>query len=141
MRIMIKIKNLIVILMTIAACGCVFNDSCEAYANAPRLTYEQLTRQYPSMESYVTTARKEIKNNWYPPVSSFENAATLILTIDKDGKLINASIVKSSNNDGFDNSLIEAAKKVKYSPLPEEVKQDCVDIEMEFNMQRRHISK
>ena len=136
-----KIKNLIVILMTIVACGCVFNNSCVEAANAPRLTYEQLTRQYPSMESYVIKTRKSIKNYWYPPVSSFENSATLILTIDKEGKLINSAIVKSSNDEGFDNSLIEAAKKVKYSPLPEEVKQDCVDIEMEFNMQKRHISK
>ncbi len=136
-----KFKSLIVILMTIAAYSFIFNSDCVASANTPRLTYEQLTRQYPSMESYVINARKSIKNNWYPPISSFENSATIILTIDKDGKLLNAVIVKSSNNEGFDNSLTEAAKKVKYSPLPEEVKQDCVDIEMEFNMQRRHISK
>ena len=93
------------------------------------------------MNDYVAVLRRKIKNNWYPPASSFENSATLMLTIDKEGKLINAKIVKSSENEGFDNSLIEASQKVKYPPLPEIVNQDCVDVLMDFNMQRRHITK
>ena len=104
-------------------------------------TYEQLIHRYPSMENYIAQTRKSIKNNWYPPVNSFEHSAIIILTVNKDGTLANCYLSKPSEDEGFNSSLIEAAKKVKYNPLPSEVKENSVDIDMLFNMQRRHISR
>lgn len=123
---------------------CVYSPSVYAEENGVktvRLTYEQLINRYPSMENYIVKTRRSIKNNWYPPVQSFENSAIIVLTINKDGTLANCYLSQPSEDEGFNNSLIEAAKKVKYSPLPAEVKDNAVDIDMLFTMQRRHISQ
>ena len=116
-------------------------NAAESGVRTIHYTYEQLVNRYPSMENYIAQTRKSIKNNWYPPVNSFENSAIIILTVNKDGTLANCYLSQPSEDEGFNNSLIEAAKKVKYKPLPAEVKDDSVDIDMLFNMQRRHISR
>lgn len=93
------------------------------------------------MEDYVAKSRKKIKNNWYPPAASFENRASIAVTIDKEGQLVDCVMTESSNDEEFDKSLINAVKKAKFSPLPREVKDDKVTIDFTFNMQRRTITK
>jgi len=122
-------------------CSCFIYNNCIAADNTPKLTFEQLTAKYPSMEQYTDIARKDIKDNWYPPVNSFENTATIVLTINKEGKLIDCEMNIPSPNEEFNESLINAAKKTNYAPLPSEVKEDVVNIDMEFSMQRRKIFK
>ena len=131
-------KKLFFVLLIL--CSCIIGSSCYA-SQKPKLTYEQLTKQYPSIEQYAVNTRRSIKDNWYPPVASFENTATIILTINKEGKLVDCYLSEPSPDEGFNNSLIQAAKKSVYAPLPTEVKEDCVNIDMEFSMQRRTISK
>ena len=101
--------------------------------------YEKITKQYPSMEEYVTQTRSKIKDNWYPSSKSFEKSATLLLTLNKDGRLLNAYISNTSGDESFDNSLIVAAQKTKFSPLPSDVNEENVSIDMQFKMQRRSI--
>lgn len=136
---MLKIKNITIGIILILSVFCYINHSSIASEGNVKLTYEQLTEQYPGMEQYITETRKNIKGNWYPPVKSFENKATIILTIDKEGKLLNCYMSEPSPDEGFNNSLIKAAKKTKYLPLPNEVKENSLDIDLSFNMQRRHI--
>ena len=93
----------------------------------------------PIMEDYIAQSRRKIKNNWYPPTSSFENTATIVVKLDKNGKLLNCSLSQPSPDDGFNNSLIKAVKKTKFSPLPDEFSEDSVDIDFTFNMQKRGI--
>ena len=114
---------------------------CECKADEITVTpyYEKITKQYPCMEDYISNARSKIKNNWYPSSKSFEKSATLVITVDKQGKLLGSYISNSSNDENFDNSLIEAAQKTKFSPLPDEVNEENVDIDMLFKMQRRSI--
>jgi TolA protein len=102
---------------------------------------EVITDKTPAIEEYIASSRKKIKNNWYPPVSSFENTATIIVTLDKSGKLTDCNIAVSSDNKEFDNSLIKAVKKTKFAPLPDEVSEEYLDIDFTFNMQKRHIEK
>ena len=94
-----------------------------------------------AMEEYIAKSRRKIKNNWYPPTSSFENKATIIVTLDKKGQLINCVIAEPSSNIGFDNSLIKAVEKTKFSPLPDAVVDDTVDIDFTFNMEKRSVNK
>ena len=132
------IKKLFFVLLIL--CGCVINNDCLA-ADKPTLTFEQLTKKYPSMVEYAINTRRGIKGNWYPPAASFENTAIIILTINKDGKLENCYLSSPSPDDGFNEALINAARKTKYAPLPEEVKENSVDLDMEFSMKRRTILK
>ena len=113
---------------------------CLATESSTSISYEQITSKYPSMAAYVAQARKMVKDNWYPPVNAFENSATIILTLNKDGKLLNCFISIPSGNDDFDTSLLDAAKKATYSPLPNDVNEDVVNIDLSFNMQKRHLN-
>ena len=90
---------------------------------------------------YIAQVRKSIKSNWYPPVKSFENKATLVVTIDKDGQLTNCYIAETSSDEGFDNSLIEAAKKSKYRPIPVNYPAKSVSLALTFAMQRHTVTK
>ncbi len=138
----LKIKKigLSVFLALALSTGCfLIYNSC--YADEVSLTpyYEKITKQYPSMEEYIAQARKNVKNNWYPSSKSFEKSATIVLTLNKDGELLNSYISASSGDNSFDASLLEAAGKTKFLPLPQEVKENSVDIDMLFQMQKRNL--
>ena len=122
------------ILTIIFAIGCLFTTSCFAADNKPDAANDE-------MLEYAAQTRKMIKNNWYPPVKAFENSATILLTIDKKGTLVKCSLTQPSPNEGFNNSLIEAASKVNYPPLPASFKGKYAEIGLDFSMQRRHINK
>ena len=128
------------VLLSILACGCFIQGSCIATeTQGPSLEFADVNNT--EMEQYTRLAWKSIKNNWYPPTSSFEKSAILGITVDRQGKLVKCSIIKSSEDENFDNSLIEAAKKAKYMPLPKNFIEDKVDLSLEFGMQRRSIKK
>ena len=119
-------------------------DNFDAAAPEIKKTYSieqiQLDKKRAAAD-YIAKSRRKIKNNWYPPTTSFEHTATIIVTLDHSGKLLNCAIKESSSDEGFDNSLIEAVQKTKFSPLPDEIKSDSVDIDFTFNMQKVKITK
>ena len=120
--------------------SCLFvQTSCKADDVSVTPYFEKITQQYPSMEEYVSQAKSKIKDNWYPSSKSFEKSATIVLTLNKEGRLLNAYISNTSGDESFDNSLIVAAQKTKFSPLPNEVKEESTSIDMQFKMQRRSI--
>ena len=126
------------------SCNCIASDINSDGINEAKHDYTQeevVMDKTPAMQDYIASSRRKIKNNWYPPTSSFENAATIIVTLDKSGKLIDCSVAGPSNDEGFDNSLIKAVKKTKFAPLPDEVSEDYLDIDFTFNMQKRNIKK
>ena len=136
-----KIK-ILGIIFAVAVSFYTFNQSpCNASEGIVTPYYEQITKQYPSMEQYIADARKDVKSNWYPSSASFEHSATIVLTISKEGKLLNTYIASTSGDADFDNSLIIAAQKTTFAPLPDDVNEECVDIDMSFKMQRRNIFK
>ena len=139
----LQLKKIVInsfLLLGILSCGCLIQNNC--IASASQLSYiEHSGSEYSELEQYITTTRNRIKNNWYPPASSFENSAILGLSINKSGKLVNCSIIKPSPDEKFNNSLIEAAKKTTYLPLPKDFIEDTVDFSFEFGMQRRNIGK
>ena len=118
-----------------------YKEEAKCFAEETVFTphYEKIIKQYPSMEQYIALTRRNIKNNWYPSAASFENSATIILLITKNGTLLDSGIIVSSGNKDFDNSLMEAVEKTKFEPLPEDVNEELVNIDMTFKMERRHI--
>jgi TonB family protein len=141
-----EFKNIILgsILLSLVMTGNMFVSNAFAENNdavAAAAAYERMVRQYPSMVQYSEQAKRKIKNNWYPPTESFEHSATILLNIDKEGKLLNCSFITPSPDEGFNASLIEAANKAKFAPLPKEIKEQSVSINMSFEMKRRHVTK
>ena len=130
------VKN-ITFLMMVMTCGCfILNDSA-AIAN-PNDFLEQSQVKNVNMDRYIVQTRRKIKNNWYPPTSSFENSATLVVKVDRSGKLLDCHLVSPSSDEGFNNSLIEAAKKAVYSPLPDDFPYADAEMNFDFSMQRRY---
>ncbi len=102
---------------------------------------EQSEHMNVNMEFYIRKARRNVKGKWYPPSASFEKEATVVLTIDRQGQLVECKITQSSNDAAFDESIIKAAKEAKFEPLPKEFPYDKANIELSFGMQRRSVSK
>lgn len=133
-----KLKKIITFVFVLCLCtqGVCFADTEQT---VPKTYSLQQARE--DMEDYIALTRKKIKNNWYPPTDAFENSAIIVLTISKDGQLEKCYLSTPSQSESFNNSLIEAVQKVKYSPLPDSYRRKNVSIDYEFGMQRRTISK
>ena len=139
-----RVKNITtggIILLSTLLCACCIPNLSYASEDAIDTSLEQISVINSDVEQYIRHTRRKINNNWYPPTSSFENEATMVVTIDKDGKLLKCCLTEPSPSEGFNNSLIEAASKTTYSPLPKGIKGDSLDLSMKFSMQRRHVSK
>lgn len=121
--------------------GVFFTQNYSVASEYGDLIMEQANVNDSEMEQFIRQTRRRIKNNWYPPTASFENSAVLGLTINRKGELVNCTLLQPSPNDEFNKSLIEAAKKTKYMPLPNDFIEDMVDLSLEFGMQRRNIEK
>ena len=139
----IKLKNIVLIGMLVAfsITGSCIQNQCMASDNPANSYYQQKSQLAQDLELYVAQTRRKVKNNWYPPTASFENSATIVLTINKEGKLENCYLSNPSPDEGFNESLINAARKTVYSPLPEEYRGKSISIDLDFSMQRRTISK
>ncbi len=135
-----KCSVIIAIIAAFAICGLYTQSTCFASDNT-NSNYQQTSDKNLDMEQYVRLTRKRIKMNWYPPTSSFENTATISLTVNREGKLVDCHLSIPSKDEGFNNSLIEAAKKTTYSPLPKEFPGNSAVLDLDFSMQRRTISK
>ena len=129
------------LLAVVVLYGISMQNPCSADENAKYNSAKQNADVYEDLELYVVHTRRKIKDNWYPPVTSFEKTATVDVSINTKGELVNCSIVQSSSDEDFDKSLIEAVKKSNFSPLPKGFRGDHVDLLLDFGMQRRSISK
>lgn len=120
-------------------CSCfIFNNGL---VSADPVNREQNVGVNYDMDDYIRLTRRYIKNNWYPPISSFEHSAKIAVKLDKNGQLLDCHIIESSNDNGFDDSLINAARKTTYKPLPESYKKETAELYLSFSMQRHHVSK
>lgn len=102
---------------------------------------EQSANMNIDMEFYIRKTRRSVKAKWYPPTKSLGKEATVVLTVDRKGQLLDSKITKSSEDKAFDESIIKAANVTKYEPLPKEFPYEKAEIEMAFGIHRRSISK
>ncbi len=68
---------------------------------------------------YVKELQRRIKMNWDKPKDISFNRVVVELDIAKDGKLIQASVIKTSGNSRVDTSTLNAIKSASpFKPLP-----------------------
>ena len=130
------IKNITFLTLAMTCCCYVCSD-CAAIAH-PNDFLEQSAVKNVNMDRYIVQTRRKIKNNWYPPTSSYENSATLVVKVDRNGHLLDCHLVTPSPDDGFNESLINAAKKSVFSPLPDDFPYANLEMNFDFSMQRRY---
>ena len=77
----------------------------EAEARAAATRLEQLLARYKSM------IRKQISQSWQRPLSTVKSMqASVKLTLAPTGEIINITLLKSSGNDEFDRSVLDAIR-------------------------------
>lgn len=137
----LQTKNIVLysaLVLSILA-GVIFTQNCCNASEVEDSITEMVNINNSEMDQYIRQTRKRIKNNWYPPTASFENSAVLGLTINRKGELVDCKLLKASEDDGFNKSLTDAAKKTKYMPLPKDFIEDVVDLSLEFGMQKHSV--
>lgn len=88
----------------------------------------------PYFGLYMANLQHKIKGNWNPPAGKESSNVVLLFKIDRDGNVLKAKILKSSNNMAIDTSALQALKKSEpLAPLPNEFKGKDVDIQFTFD--------
>ena len=83
---------------------------------------------------YMQYVEHKIKSNWSSPTEKVSKQIVTKITIAKNGELLDAIIIKSSDNKSVDDSAINAIKKsAPFKPLPKKYKGDSVPIEFTFD--------
>lgn len=91
-----------------------------------------LESKYPA---YYGIIRDRVQQNWiYPPGAKDSHAAVIIsLKIARSGKILDASVEKSSGNPVFDESLLSAVWKASpFPPLPAEFEGNYLETGLRF---------
>ena len=60
---------------------------------------------------YMNDLQTKIQRNWNPPDFVEDGDATVMFKVTRWGKIVSAEFVKSSNNEVFDESAMEALRK------------------------------
>lgn len=60
---------------------------------------------------YVNAVKDKIEANWLRPENINGKSAVVKFTVDTDGSILNAAILRSSDNDNFDKSVLRALYK------------------------------
>ncbi len=89
---------------------------------------------------YIDNVREEIeKNKKYPILSKSKNEEGIVLLsfrIDKNGKIDNLRIQKSSGFEKLDEAALKAVQSGNYKDIPNELEEDYLDIQVpiKFNL-------
>jgi len=77
---------------------------------------------------------QRIKRNWTPPEVNSSKHIVVTFTIERDGKLLNHKITKSSGSPLADEAALNAIKLTSpFKPLPSEFEGQNVPIEFTFD--------
>ena len=86
------------------------------------------------MQIYRMEVEDRIYSNWAYPERK-ELKATIVLTVRRDGTILETSFIKRSNNSMFDQSALQAIEKSNpLPPFPEGFRENHVEFEINFNL-------
>ena len=85
---------------------------------------------------YLEELLRKVQRNWHPTTSSLE--ATIHFRIDRNGRLGDVEVEKSSGNFLFDQAAIRAVQAAQpLAPLPREYSGDWLGVYLDFDAQAR----
>jgi colicin import membrane protein len=93
--------------------------------------------QHVRLRAYQELVREQIVDAWVLPLlqeTARNLQATALLTVDREGHIMQLEILKTSNNPLFDESLLRAIRQVAPLPaLPEDYRGTFLELELHFN--------
>ncbi len=86
------------------------------------------------MQVWVMRVRKTMEGYWRPPQGPrVKNRAVAKITVRRDGKILDARLIKTSENAAFNREALNTFKRVRgFPPLPESHPGPTLDLQYEF---------
>lgn len=86
------------------------------------------------ISSYVRNIQQTINKNWQPPLGTGTKNVVVLFSIDRNGRVFELKIKKSSKDNKTDEAALVAVNSSSpFGPLPDEYVQDKMDIEFIFD--------
>ena len=96
--------------------------------------YRGNTELQNDFASYMNALQAKIQRNWNPPDFVEDGDATVMFKVTRWGKIVSAEFVKSSNNEVFDESAMEALRKSEpFDKFPATTTKDALTIKYNFH--------
>lgn len=105
-------------------------DTSDTSAQNP---YGEVQVQEPDWGSYVIWAAGKMKPDWTVPSAFSTRKLTANAVIDRKGKVLSASIAKSSMIPFLDDNAVKLLKSTRFAPLPPEFQGNSVSIDFVFD--------
>ncbi len=88
----------------------------------------------PDFGPYMRELQRRIKLNWNPPKGDESKRVVLLFKIAKSGRLLSATIFKSSGLPSADQAALKAVElTAPFRPLPADFKGESIDIQFTFD--------
>lgn len=108
----------------------------ETVPPAPERPYILIPKDYKDVlvfGNYMIEMEKGMKRNWKPPEKGKSLSATVLFKLDKNGKLLESEIDKSSGDTEFDEVALKAIRAYNFKPFPENAKENEVSVNFSFD--------
>lgn len=93
------------------------------------------------LQEYVIRTCKYLEANWNPPVSGRGTRAIILLTIGKDGSLIDYNFKEASGDNVTDRSIITAVERTVPYPKFPEIAKNAYSLDFQFVFEHDLIKK
>jgi len=94
----------------------------------------QIQKEEVDFYPYMNELKRRIKKDWYPPKGKESLKIVLLFRVEKNGKLGNINVVKSSGDTLADKAAINAVRAAApFRPLPAEFRGQSIDIQFYFD--------
>ena len=87
---------------------------------------------YVDFGPWMREFMRRCKMNWEPPKGCEYLPVTVSVKVDKNGKLLDCKIYKTSREPRADKAAMKAVEVTPFRPLPDEYKGESVEIQMTF---------
>lgn len=92
------------------------------------------TENKETFKTYMPELQRSIKQNWHPEKYNTSKRFVALFKINKNGELESLKTFKSSENDSFDKSALEAiSKTAPFEPLPPNFQEKSITILFTFD--------
>ena len=112
------------------------NDFMNTYSGNKQSTNSAAQKspaQSVDFTPYMKDLNARIKQNFVPPRGSNAKKIVVLFSVKKDGTLLSAKILASSNDEQADIAALRAIANTKMYPLPKEFNGEKIDIQFTFD--------
>lgn len=118
------------IILALLLTPCVFAYDYEPYYNRPSGN-QQIQQDF---SSYMENVQEQLQRNWTPPDFLEEGHTRVLFKLDRNGRVISATIIESSGDEIYDESAFESLRKSEpFGAFPEQSTRETLTVNYSFD--------